>query len=113
MIKKLIASPIVAILLSVGGSATLLAYPAVAHADERSEWEIQSRIRHAHERIEWNLGKGRISRGEAYRLKRELNNILDTEDRMRRDGRLDRRERDILDRKLDRLNRDIDIDKRY
>jgi polyhydroxyalkanoate synthesis regulator phasin len=98
--------------MGFGAGATLLAVAPQAHAQRPGEWEIHSRIQQAQERINHNVGRGNLSRHEAKRLEKELNEIRRTEARMRKDGRLDRREREILDHKLDRLNREINLDKR-
>lgn len=96
----------------LGAAAALLGNTPQAFAQAPSTWEIHSRIEAAHERINRNFDRGALSRHDAKRLRDELNAIRDTEARMRQDGRLDRREREILDRKLDRLNKEISAEKR-
>jgi hypothetical protein len=113
MSKNLVAAPILAGLLGLGCAAALPANAGEVYAQAApSAWEIDSRIRQSHERIDRNLERGALTLHEARRLRGELNGIRDTEARMRRDGRLDHREREILDRKLDRLNREISAEKR-
>lgn len=86
---------------------------AISHA-EGGDWHgsIRDRISVEHQRIERGIERGSLTRHEARRLQGELDSILDKIDRMRRDGRLDMREREIINRDLDRLDRDITIDKR-
>jgi hypothetical protein len=106
------AAPLVVALMGLGAGAALLATAPDAHAQRPGEWEIHSRIQQAQERINHNVARGTLSRHEAKRLEKELKGIRRTEAKMRKDGRLDRREREILDRRLDRLNREISLDRR-
>ena len=112
MSKTRVAAPILVALLGLGCGAALPGNAADVYAQAPSAWEIDSRIRQANERIDRNLERGALTRHDARRLRDELNGIRDTEARMRSDGRLDRREREILDRKLDRLNKEISAEKR-
>jgi hypothetical protein len=73
---------------------------------------IRSRIDTEYERIERGIEHGSLTRHEARRLKDELDGILYKIDRMREDGRLNHREREIINRDLDRLDRDITREKR-
>ena len=102
--KKLI----MAILFSV----MLFGPIAIGHAD-RDDWRggIRARIHHANERIERGIDRGSLTRHEARKLKEELNDILRKIDRMRDDGHLNHREREIISRDLDRLDRDISREK--
>jgi hypothetical protein len=81
---------------------------AISYA-ERRDWHggIRTRIHEAHQRIQRGIERGSLTRPEARRLKEELNGILRKIDRMKADGRLDHREREIVNRDLDRLDRDI------
>jgi hypothetical protein len=112
MKKIFVASGILAGLLGLGCAALPASAADIYAQAAPSAWEIDSRIHQAHERIDRNLERGALTLRDARRLRSELNGIRDTEARMRRDGRLDHREREILDRKLDRLNRDISAEKR-
>jgi hypothetical protein len=112
MSKASVAAPILVALLGLGGGAALLGNASDAYAQAPSAWEIDSRIRQSHERIDRNLERGALTRRDAKRLRDELNGIRNSEARMRKDGRLDRREREILDRKLGRLNREISAERR-
>jgi len=69
--------------------------------------DMVRRIDRAYKHIDRGIESGSITRDEAKRLKRELREVQESEDRMTRDGRLDRRERERLDRKLDRLEKHI------
>jgi hypothetical protein len=112
MSKNRIAAPLVVVALGAGFGAALLGIAPVAQAQTSTSWEIATRIEAARGRINRNLESGSLSRGDARRLREQLDGIRDTEARMRRDGRLDHREREILDAKLDRLNREISAEKR-
>jgi hypothetical protein len=112
MSKTLVAAPILVGLLGLGCAALPASAGEVYAQAAPSAWEIDSRIRQAHERIDKNLERGALTLHDAKRLRGELNGIRDTEARMRRDGRLDHHEREILDRKLDRLNTEISAEKR-
>jgi hypothetical protein len=98
--KKVTFALIVAVML-FGAIATGYA--------ERGDWHggIRTRIHAAHERIDRGIERGSLTRHEAQRLKEELNGILRKIDRLKADGRLDPREREIINRDLDRLDRDI------
>jgi len=100
---------IVAILFA----AMMLGSIAICHAQER-DWHggIRSRINVEYERIERGIERGSLTRPEAHRLRQELDHILNKIDRMKRDGYLDPREREIINRDLDRLDRDITMEKR-
>ncbi len=91
----------------------LFATMATSYA-ERGDWHggIRSRIIEDQERIERGVEHGSLTRHEARMLQRELGDILDKIDRMKADGRLDPREREIINRNLDRLDRDITREKR-
>ena len=86
---------------------------ATSYAD-RDDWHggIRSRIIEDQQRIERGIEHGSLTRHEARMLQRELGAILDKIDRMKADGRLDPREREIINRDLDRLDRDITREKR-
>ena len=77
------------------------------------EWRggIRERIHEAEARIDSGIERGALTRHEAERLHRELNGIFYKIDRMREDGHLSERERDIINRDLDRLDRDISREK--
>ncbi len=79
---------------------------AYAQSHERVR-DIDHRIGVANDRIDRGFDSGALTRGEADRLKRELNAIRDDEARMTADGRLSRHEKERLDRELDRLERRI------
>ena len=83
------------------------------HANFR-EWRggIRARIHEAEDRIDWGIERGALTRNEAERLHQELSGIFYEIDRMKEDGQLDERERDIINRDLDRLDRDISREKR-
>lgn len=79
---------------------------------------IRERIRENHRRIERGIERGSLTRREARRLGNELDHILDRIDWLRRDGRLNAYEREVIHRDLDMLERDIrrekrDDDRRY
>lgn len=113
MSKALVAAPILVGLMGLGCIAVLPAVANDVYAQAApSSWEIASRIRQSHERINRNEERGALAHHDAKRLRLELNSIRDTEARMRRDGKLDHREREILDRKLVRLNTEISAEKR-
>ena len=78
------------------------------------EWHgsIRSRINEDYGRIERGVEHGSLTRHEARMLKGELEMILNKIDRMKSDGHLDAREREIINRNLDRLDRDIRREKR-
>lgn len=108
-----LAAPIFAALIAVIGPAALVSFPSDASAQRPSrEWEIDSRIQQAQGRINRNAERGNLSRRDARRLTDELNDIRRTEARMKRDGRLDRREREILDERLVQLNNEISAERR-
>lgn len=90
----------------------LLGMVTTGHADF-GEWRggIRARIHEAEDRIDLGIEKGTLTRHEAERLHRELSGIFHKIDRMREDGQLDERERDIINRDLDRLDRDITREK--
>lgn len=73
---------------------------------------IRERIREDHRRIERGFERGSLTRREAGRLGSELDHILDKIDWLRRDGRLNRTEREVIHRDLDRLEREIRREKR-
>jgi hypothetical protein len=113
MSKITFAAPVLVGLLGLGCGVAAPSMAAEVYAQAApSAWEIDSRIRQSHERINKNLERGALTIHEAKRLRGELDSIRDTEARMRRDGRLDHREREILDHKLDRLNEEISVEKR-
>jgi len=68
------------------------------------EWvRIRDRAEWLDMRIDRAVREGRLGRGDARDLRRQLNFIEDQEDRFTRDGRLDARERADLDRRFDDL----------
>ncbi len=71
-------------------------------ADERSA-SINEREARIRARIDRGINDGRITRGEAHRLYRELGDIEARERSFRADGRIDRHENRILSADLDRL----------
>lgn len=77
------------------------------------EWRggIRARIHEAEERIDRGIERGVLTRHEAKRLHRELSGIFYKIDRMKEDGHLSERERDVINRDLDRLDRDISREK--
>lgn len=88
-------------------------YTGISNA-ESGEWHgsIRSRINEDYERIERGIERGSLTRHEAKMLKSELGGILNKIDRMRSDGHLSQREREVISRDLDRLDRDIRREKR-
>jgi hypothetical protein len=112
MTRIRLAAPLFVALLGFYGGVAFLSVATDAQAQRPREWEIDSRIQQAQGRINRNAERGNLSRRDAKRLTDELNDIRRIEARMRRDGRLDRREREILDSRLDRLNGEITADKR-
>ena len=86
---------------------------AIGHAEDW-QWRgsIRDRIRMDNQRIEQGIERGSLTRHEARRLQDELDSILDKIDRMKQDGYLDEREREVINRDLDRLDRDIRREKR-
>ncbi len=62
-------------------------------------------------RIERGIEHGSLTRHEANKLLGELHGIRERIDRMRDDGHLDPRERDIVHHDLDRLERHIALEK--
>jgi hypothetical protein len=91
------------------GKTTLIVSgcPVASPRPEGHSEGIGQRIRHAQERIERGIDSGALTRDEARRLKRELNDLLDDEAQMRADGRLSQRERVRLEMELDRLEKHI------
>lgn len=87
--------------------------PVVISQAERGDWRggIRARIHHAQERIDRGIDRGSLTRPEAQRLKGELDGILYKIDRMKDDGHLSPREREIISRNLDKLDRDISREK--
>jgi len=73
---------------------------------------IRERIRENHRRIERGIERGSLTRQEAKRLGGELDHILHKIDWLRRDGRLNAMEREVIHRDLDMLERDIRREKR-
>jgi hypothetical protein len=94
--------------------AIMLFATVVTSYAERGDWRggIRSRIIEDQQRIERGVEHGSLTRHEARMLQRELGGILDKIDRMKSDGYLDPREREIINRNLDRLDRDITREKR-
>lgn len=94
-------------------AAILLGTTATGQAYER-DWHggIRARINMEYERIERGMERGSLTRPEAHRLRQELEHILQRIDRMREDGYLDPREREVINRDLDRLDWDITREKR-
>ena len=101
------------LILAVLFTVMMCGTAATSHA-ERGEWRggIRSRINTEYQRIERGIERGSLTRHEARRLKGELDRIIYKIDRMKDDGYLSPRERDIIDRDLDRLHRDISREKR-
>jgi len=101
------------LILAVLFTVMMFGTAATSHA-ERGEWRggIRSRINTEYQRIERGIERGSLTRHEARRLKGELDRIIYKIDRMKDDGYLSPRERDIIDRDLDRLHRDISREKR-
>jgi hypothetical protein len=99
----------VAVILIVMSFGTIAVCDA-READRRGG--IPDRIDVEYERIERGVERGALTRPEAHRLRGELKQILYKIDRMKRDGYLDPREREIINRKLDRLDRDITREKK-
>jgi hypothetical protein len=113
MTRILLAAPIFAAVVGLVGTAALASFSTDATAQRPArEWEIDSRIQQAQGRINRNAERGNLSRRDARRLTDELNDIRRTEARMKRDGRLDRREREILDERLVQLNNEISAERR-
>ncbi len=107
------------LILAVLFTVMMFGTAAISHA-ERGEWRggIRSRVNLEYQRIEQGIERGSLTRHEARRLKGELDGILYKIDRMKDDGYLGPREREIINRNLDRLHRDIsrekrDYDRRY
>ena len=87
--------------------ATLLAVLSMGLASATFAATIDQRVNAAYHHIEQGERSGSISRPEAKRLKAEFHQVREDEARARRDGHLDRRERERLDREIDRLERHI------
>ena len=98
------------LILAVLFTVMMFGTAAISHADWRGG--IRSRINHEYQRIERGIDQGLLTRHEARRLKGELDGIIYKIDRMKDDGYLSPRERDIINRDLDRLHRDITREKR-
>ena len=96
-IRSLLAAVFVATTLA-GVAAPALAQP---------EWNINGRIDQIAERINRMESHGRLGHRDAREAREELQGIRNSEARMRRDGRLDRRERENLERRLDRLDKRV------
>jgi ABC-type phosphate transport system auxiliary subunit len=77
-----------------------------AHENQRIQG-LDQRLRSAHEGINRGMKYGSLTREEAHRLNRELDNVRDDEARMRADGKLTRNERERLGKELNRLERHI------
>ena len=94
------------------GAIMLFGMVATVHANI-GEWRggIRVRIHEAEERIDRGIEMGLLTRYEAERLHRELSGIFYKINRMKEDGELDEREREIINRDLDRLDRDISREK--
>ena len=126
---KAITVFIIGAFMMVGMSTTSNAYEGEWRNPDRpgsQEWQgnrdwhrspdwhgsIRERIREDHRRIERGIERGSLTRREARRLGSELEHILDKIDWLRRDGRLNRTEREVIHRDLDRLEREIRREKR-
>ncbi|OQX19774.1 MAG: hypothetical protein BWK76_03445 [Desulfobulbaceae bacterium A2] len=111
--KKIVMALLCAVLLC-GTAVTVLAQPPPPGGRHYEDWrgDIRSRIHAAEERIERGIEHGSLTRHEARGLQGELHGIRDKIDRMRDDGHLDPRERDIIQRDLSRLERHISQEKR-
>jgi len=103
--KKLLLAVLLTVMM-FGATATSHAYEGDWHGG------IRTRINTEYERIERGIERGSLTRHEARMLKGELDGILIKIDRMKQDGRLSEREREIIHRDLDRLHRDISREKR-
>jgi hypothetical protein len=68
---------------------------------------IDERVHAAYRHIDQGIRSGSINHHEAKRLREEFNQVRVDEARARKDGHLDRRERERLDREIDRLERHI------
>jgi hypothetical protein len=103
--KKLILAVIFVVLM--------LGAAAISKAQE-GDWHggIRARVDSEYDRIERGVEQGSLTRHEAGMLRGELDEIIARIDRMKRDGHLDHRERDVINRDLDRLHRDISREKR-
>ena len=101
------------VILAVMCAVVLFGTVAIVYA-ARGEWsgEIRTRIHDAKERIEQGIERGSLTRQEAKKLHRELDGILGKIDRMKDDGHLSPKERDIINRDLDRLDKHITREKR-
>jgi hypothetical protein len=86
--------------------------PLLAQPQRQAEWNIHGRMEQVAERINRNEARGRLSHRDARRLREELQAIGQSEQRMRSDGRLDRREREVLDRRLNKLDARISDERR-
>jgi septal ring factor EnvC (AmiA/AmiB activator) len=96
--------------LAVLAGAVLMALASpVTFADRGGS--ISERVQHMERRIDQGIRSGSLTRNEAQRLRDELRGILHKERRMRDDGRLSGRERDVLHADLDRLDRHISREK--
>jgi hypothetical protein len=97
-----------------GICAVLLFGTVVMGYAQRGDWrgEIRTRVHDAKARIERGIEQGSLTRQEARGLHKELDGILYKIDRMKDDGRLSPKERDIINRDLDRLNKHITREKR-
>jgi hypothetical protein len=62
-------------------------------------------------RIDQGLRSGALNRGEAFRLKGQLRDIVQLQYRYARDGRIDRREAADLDRRFDTLSAKVKVQK--
>jgi hypothetical protein len=101
------------LILAVMFIVLMLGAAAISHAQE-GDWHggIRARVHSEYDRIERGVEQGSLTRHEAGMLKGELDGIIEKIDRMKRDGHLDQRERDVINRNLDRLHRDISREKR-
>lgn len=99
------------LLAPVLAAALLSAVSVPVSAQERA-WNIHGRMEQIAERIDRNESRGRLSHRDARHLREELHGIRDSEARMRRDGRLDSREREMLERRLSRLDARVTEERR-
>jgi hypothetical protein len=97
-----------------GMCAVLLFGTAAMSYAQRGDWrgDIRTAIHDSKGRIERGITEGSLTRQEARSLNRELEGILHKIDRMKDDGRISPREREIIQRDIDRLNKQISREKR-
>ena len=104
--------PIRSLLAPVLAAAFLAGLAAPVIAQPQQEWNISGRMEQVAERINRMESRGRLSHRDARQAREEMQGIRATAERMRRDGRLDRRERQDLERRLNRLDRRVSEERR-